>query len=50
VPSVAPARYTAAKGLFDVDLINIDAERHDFTILNGIDFKAVTPRMIMVGF
>jgi FkbM family methyltransferase len=50
VPAVALARYIAAKGLFDVDFINIDAEGHDFAILNSIDFNTVTPRMILVGF
>ena len=50
VRSVAFARYIAGKGLFDVDFINIDAQGHDFAILAGIDFKAVTPRLIMVGF
>jgi FkbM family methyltransferase len=48
--SVALAPYIAAKGLFDLDFVNIDAEGHDFAILNGIDFNAVTPRMVMVGF
>jgi hypothetical protein len=50
VRSVAFARYIAAKGLFDVDFIKIDAEGHGFAILNGIDFKAVTPRLVMVSF
>jgi FkbM family methyltransferase len=50
VRSVAFARYIAAKGLFDLDFINIDAEGHGFAILNGIDFKAVRPRMVMVSF
>ena len=50
VPSVALARYIAANGLFDVDFIKIDAEGHDFAIAKGIDFKAVTPRMVMVSF
>jgi FkbM family methyltransferase len=50
VRSVALARYIAAKGLFDLDFINIDAAGHDFAILNSIDFQKVTPRLVMVGF
>jgi FkbM family methyltransferase len=50
VRSVAVARYISAEGLFDTDFINIDAEGHEFAILNAIDLKAMTPRLIMVGF
>jgi FkbM family methyltransferase len=50
VRSVALARYIAAKGLFDMDFINIDAQGDGFAILKAIDFKAVTPRLVMASF
>jgi FkbM family methyltransferase len=50
VRAVAFADYIARNGLFDVDFIKIDAEGHDFSILSGIDFGKVAPRLIMVEF
>jgi FkbM family methyltransferase len=50
VPSLALAPYIAGNGLADVDFIKIDAEGHDLDILCGLDFKKITPRLIMVEF
>jgi FkbM family methyltransferase len=50
VPAVALASYIARHGLYDVDFVKIDAEGHDFAILGGIDFDAITPRLVMVEF
>ena len=50
VRTVALSRYIARNGLFDVDFIKIDAEGHDFAILDGIDFGQVAPRLVMVEF
>jgi FkbM family methyltransferase len=50
VRALALAPYIARNGLFDVDFIKIDAEGHDLAILEGIDFEAVAPRLIMVEF
>jgi FkbM family methyltransferase len=50
VPSRALAPYIARNGLFDVDFVKIDAEGHDFAILEGLDFGRVAPRLMMVEF
>jgi hypothetical protein len=50
VRAIALADYIAANGLFDVDFIKIDAEGHDLSILNAIDFGKVAPRLVMVEF
>lgn len=50
VPAVALAGYITRNGLLDVDFIKIDAEGHDFDILDGIDFNKVAPRLVMVEF
>ena len=50
VPALPLAGYIAKKGLFDLDFIKLEAGGQDFTILNGVDFKAVTPRLVMASF
>jgi FkbM family methyltransferase len=50
VPARAIAPYIARNGLFDVDFVKIDAEGHDFAILDGLDFRRIAPRLIMVEF
>jgi len=50
VEALAVAPYIAGHGLFDLDFIKIDAEGQDFLILRGIDFTAVSPRLVMVEF
>jgi FkbM family methyltransferase len=50
VPARAIAPYIARNGLFDVDFVKIDAEGHDFAILDGLDFGRIAPRLIMVEF
>jgi FkbM family methyltransferase len=50
VPALALTPYIVRKGLFDVDFVKIDAEGHDFAILDGLDFGRVAPRLVMVEF
>lgn len=50
MPAFALAPYIVRNGLFDVDFVKIDAEGHDFVILDGIDFGAIAPRLVMVEF
>jgi len=50
VPARAIAPYIARNGLFDLDFVKIDAEGHDFAILDGLDFGRIAPRLIMVEF
>jgi FkbM family methyltransferase len=50
VPALAIAPYIARNGLFDVDFVKIDAEGHDFAILDGLDLGRIAPRLIMVEF
>ncbi len=50
VPALAIAPYIARNGLFDVDFVKIDAEGHDFAILDGLDLARIAPRLIMVEF
>jgi FkbM family methyltransferase len=50
VRAIALSAYIARNGLFDVDFIKIDAEGHDFAILDGVDLGRVAPRLIMVEF
>ena len=50
VRALALAPYIARNGLLDVDFLKIDAEGHDFAILDGVDFARITPRLVMVEF
>jgi FkbM family methyltransferase len=50
VRALALAPYIARNGLFDVDFLKIDAEGHDFAILDGVDFTRIAPRLVMVEF
>lgn len=50
VRALALAPYIVRNGLFDVDFVKIDAEGHDFAILDGIDFGQIAPRLVMVEF
>jgi FkbM family methyltransferase len=50
VPALALAPYIARNGLFDVDFVKIDAEGHDFAIVDGLDLGRIAPRLIMVEF
>jgi FkbM family methyltransferase len=50
VSAVRLRSYIARHGLFDVDFVKIDAEGHDFEILQDIDFGMIAPRLVMVEF
>jgi FkbM family methyltransferase len=50
MPAIALTPYIDGKGWHDVDFIKIDAEGHDIEILRSIDFKVVSPRLVMVEF
>jgi Methyltransferase FkbM domain len=50
VAGISLSAYLTEKGWETVDFIKIDAEGHDLDILRGMDFKAISPRLVMVEF
>lgn len=50
VPAIRLSDYCREAGLEAVDFLKIDAEGHDFDALEGFDFTALQPSLVMVEF
>lgn len=50
LPATRLADLARSEGMSRIDLLKVDAEGFDFTVLNGHDFAALPPRLVMVEF
>jgi FkbM family methyltransferase len=50
VPCVSLADFCARRGITALDFLKIDAEGHDFDVLDSLDFERVGPHLVLVEY